>query len=156
MSRERRSALMSRVRGVDTLPERKLRSTLRRAGIRFRSYRRIKGVKVDLVLPDKQTAVLVHGCFWHGCRYHYTAPKSRAAFWQRKVRENRERDRRQCAQLRRAGWRVWIVWEHSLEAPDRLISQLAGLNPVPSRPRRSAPSPRASRSIPGIARRPPR
>jgi DNA mismatch endonuclease (patch repair protein) len=125
---EQRSALMSRIRGRDTRPEIELRKSLRRLRIRYRSYRRIAGATVDVVLPDRRTVVLVHGCFWHGCRAHYKVPKSRVSFWTEKVAVNRARDRRQTDALRRANWRVVVVWEHALRRnPDPVINRL--LNP---------------------------
>jgi DNA mismatch endonuclease, patch repair protein len=116
---------MSRIRSRDTLPELTLRRSLRRLGVSYRSYRRVAGTTVDVALPDRRTVILVHGCFWHGCRLHYQAPKSRVEFWTRKVAVNRARDRRQVRALRRAKWRVLVVWEHSLRAdPERMLSHL--------------------------------
>jgi DNA mismatch endonuclease (patch repair protein) len=124
MSRATRSALMSRIRSRNTRPERALRSALRRAGVRFRSYHRIRGVRVDFALPDLRVALLVHGCFWHGCPRHYTAPASNAVFWKRKLADNRSRDRRQLRMLRAAGWLPVVVWEHSLRAgPWRVVAR---------------------------------
>jgi DNA mismatch endonuclease (patch repair protein) len=114
MSRSERSDRMSRIRGMNTRPERTLRAVLRRNRVRFRSYMQIRGVKVDLVLLDFRTAVLVHGCFWHGCRIHYSPPETNAAFWRQKLEQNRSRDQRQVRALRRAGWRVIVLWEHSI------------------------------------------
>jgi DNA mismatch endonuclease (patch repair protein) len=82
---------------------------------------------VDLVLPDLGVVVLVHGCFWHGCKKHYVPPSNNAAFWALKLNVNRARDNRQVRQLRAAGWRTIAVWEHSLETPreaDRVASRI--------------------------------
>ncbi len=118
---------MSRIRSRDTRPEIVLRNALRRRGIRYRSYRRVGGVRVDLVLPDLRAVVLVHGCFWHGCRRHYVCPSDNAAFWSRKLLENRKRDERQNRRISDAGWRILTVWEHSLGASrgaDRIASRI--------------------------------
>lgn len=115
---------MSRVRGKNTRPEIALKSSLRRLGIRYRSYRKIAGATVDAVLPDRRMVVLVHGCFWHGCPTHYKVPKSRVRYWREKVATNRDRDRRQTRALTRAGWKVVVVWEHSLRRdPDRDLAR---------------------------------
>jgi DNA mismatch endonuclease, patch repair protein len=127
---EQRSALMSRIRGKNTRPEITLRRSLRRLGVRYRSYRRVAGATVDIVLPDRRTVVLVHGCFWHGCRAHYKAPKSKVGFWAKKVAGNRARDRRQLRALKRANWKVVVVWEHTLKRdPDRSIARRLAGNP---------------------------
>jgi len=57
--------------------------------------------------------VFVNGCFWHGCLRHATKPKNNAAFWRRKLARNRERDKEVFRFLRKAGWRVVRIWEHS-------------------------------------------
>ncbi len=129
-----RSDLMSRIRNRDTFPERALRSALRKWGVTFRSNERIRGVHVDVALRDTKTAVLVHGCFWHGCPRHYVPPKSNSAFWAEKFRTNRGRDRRQASVLRAAGWGVVVVWEHSLRAdPDRAVRRLITAGPLTRR-----------------------
>jgi DNA mismatch endonuclease, patch repair protein len=139
MSREQRSSVMARIRGANTLPELGLRRVLRQSGIRFRSNRQIAGISVDIVLPELSIAILVHGCFWHGCRLHYTPPTTNSSFWRAKLNANRNRDRRQVAILRRAGWRVAVVWEHSvLRDPRRVIRRFASIA-------REQPSPRPQR-----------
>jgi DNA mismatch endonuclease, patch repair protein len=114
MSPRKRSMLMSRIRSKDTTPEVELRAALRNARVRFRSYRRVGGVHVDLALPELKVAVLVHGCFWHGCHLHYTSPANNSGFWREKLQRNRSRDRRQIRALRAAGWIPIVVWEHSI------------------------------------------
>ncbi len=71
-------------------------------------------MKTDIVLMDLDTILMVHGCFWHGCKRHYTPPSDNALFWRRKLVSNRARDARQVRLLRKAGWRVVTVWEHSV------------------------------------------
>jgi DNA mismatch endonuclease, patch repair protein len=109
---------MSRIRGVNTRPERVLRAGLHRAGLRFRLHRSDLQGRPDIVLPRYCAAVFVHGCFWHqhpGCR-DATRPKTREKFWAEKFAQNHLRDERQKAALLAAGWRVLIVWECALKA----------------------------------------
>jgi DNA mismatch endonuclease, patch repair protein len=118
---------MSRIRSRNTRPERILRRALRRRGIHYRSYQRVDGVTVDLVLPDLHAVVFVHGCFWHGCSRHYVPPANNSAFWSRKLEKNLTRDERQTRRIRNAGWRALTVWEHSLETQkdaDRIASRI--------------------------------
>lgn len=124
LSPKERSELMSRIRSRDTLPERILRRTLRARGIRYRSGAGLPG-NPDVVLPGRKVAVLVHGDFWHGCPRHYVAPKTRAAFWAKKLAANRERDRRVARQLHSRGWCVVVLWECDLEShPDRMVDRV--------------------------------
>ena len=113
LTKEKRSWNMSRIRGKDTQPELAVRSLLHQMGYRFRLHRRDLPGTPDIVLPKYRTAVFVQGCYWHrheGCRYAYT-PKSRVAFWQKKFRENVERDQKAVKALKEMGWRVVIIWE---------------------------------------------
>jgi DNA mismatch endonuclease (patch repair protein) len=76
-------------------------------------------VRPDFVFRSRRLVVFVDGCFWHGCPRHGTRPKGNAAFWRAKFRRNRERDRRDTRNLRRAGWQVVRLWEHALRAKAR-------------------------------------
>ena len=100
-SRERRSWNMSRIRGKDTTPEKRVRSLLHRLGCRFRLHvripvslsastreragvrcRKVFFVRPDIVLAKYKTAVFVHGCFWHRHRggKNCTTPTHRRAW----------------------------------------------------------------------------
>jgi DNA mismatch endonuclease (patch repair protein) len=107
---------MSAIRGHDTTPERLVRSTLHRHGLRFRLHVRDLPGRPDIVLTRHRTIILVHGCFWHlhiGC-VKSTLPATNRAWWVAKLRRNRARDRRNIRDLRAAGWRVIVVWECEL------------------------------------------
>lgn len=131
ISPERRSALMSRIRGKDTGIEVTVRKGLHRLGFRYRlGGARLPG-RPDIVLPKYRVVVFIHGCFWHGhdCPL-YRLPKTHTDFWRTKIETSRERDARKAVELRRAGWRVTTVWECQLrdkapEAVDALIGRLA-------------------------------
>ncbi len=135
LSEERRSWNMSRIRDRDTKPERQVRSMLHRMGYRFRLNRSDLPGKPDIVLPRYRTVVLVHGCFWHRhkrCKYAYT-PKSRQQFWKSKFSKNVERDQKVIRALKELGWRVLLVWECELRAPQRLMDKLSGSFSEPTR-----------------------
>lgn len=121
---------MSRIRGSGTKPELMVRSLLHRAGYRFSLEGRALPGRPDILLPRYRTAVLVHGCFFHGhsgshCRIA-KLPKSNTAFWRRKIAGNIERDQRVCRQLRHLGWQVAVVWECQVMAdPKKVLMHLA-------------------------------
>ena len=71
-------------------------------------------VKPDFVFLKSRTAIFVDGCFWHGCPKHATKPANNRTFWRRKLAGNKKRDALVTRTLRRAGWRVFRVWEHEL------------------------------------------
>jgi DNA mismatch endonuclease (patch repair protein) len=129
LTKDKRSALMSRIRGRDTKPELAVRSLLHRLGYRFRLHVRNLPGSPDIVLPRHKTVVLVHGCFWHrhqGCRFCYV-PKTRPAFWRKKFEGNVERDGVVQQELKKTGWRVIIVWECELRNQHRLTSRLCDI-----------------------------
>ena len=109
----KRSEMMSRIKGRDTVPEVVVRRVAHRLGFRFRLYRKDLPGRPDLVFPRYRAVVFVHGCFWHrheGCRYAYT-PRTRVRFWMGKFSENMARDRRTAQALLTLGWRILIIWE---------------------------------------------
>ena len=112
---------MSGIRGRDTKPEMLLRSGLFARGFRFRLHVAALPGHPDLALSKYQAVILIHGCFWHG---HFCSifkwPKTRPAFWRRKILRNRFVDRRSQRELREAGWRVLTVWECSIKGPSRI------------------------------------
>lgn len=113
LTAEQRSRVMAAVRSKNTGPEMIVRSLVHRMGYRFRLHRRDLPGCPDLVFVKLKKAIFVHGCFWHmhskcsACRF----PKTRRAWWKKKLLRNVDRDRRSIARLRYAGWKVLVVWE---------------------------------------------
>ena len=105
--------MMAGIGGKNTKPEVRLRSALHATGLRYRLHARKLPGRPDLVFPRFRAVVFVHGCFWHrhtDCRLT-TTPATNPTFWQTKFDDNVERDARNIAALRAAGWRVAVVWE---------------------------------------------
>ena len=124
-----RSRMMSRIRGSNTKPEILLRKALHAEGFRFRiNVRNLPGTP-DIVLRKWNTAIQVHGCFWHrhpGCP-KATSPSSNVSFWQDKFAANVERDRRALMKLDELGWRTLTIWECAIgrEVARSLIDEIA-------------------------------
>jgi DNA mismatch endonuclease (patch repair protein) len=126
LTAERRSWNMSRIKGWDTAPEKRVRSLLHRLGFRFSLRRKDLPGRPDIVLPGRNVAVFVHGCFWHrhsGCS-NAVLPKTRAEFWLAKLNGNVERDMRNAAALKELGWKVLTIWECEVENETRLSREL--------------------------------
>ena len=122
---ERRSFIMSSVRSKDTKPELLVRRFLHKLGYRYRVHRRDLPGSPDLVFPSRRKAIFVHGCFWHGhdCRWG-RLPKSKLDYWKPKIEANRERDQRNVAALKDAGWSVKVVWQCELRHPEAAVEQI--------------------------------
>lgn len=114
LTKEQRSYCMSRIRGKDTLPERRVRSMLHRRGLRFRKHvRKLPGCP-DIVFGRARVAVFIDGDFWHGRFFSRWAPKL-SLKWRQKIEANRHRDVRNRQRLRGRGWKVVRVWESEIE-----------------------------------------
>lgn len=125
-SKEKRSDIMSRIKGKNTRPELLVRSLLHRLGYRFRLHRKDLPGKPDIVLPKHKKIIFVHGCFWHGhpdCK-RSTLPKSNAEFWRKKIQSNIDRDDAALRELSTAGWKTLIVWQCKINNFDELIKTL--------------------------------
>ena len=121
-----RSAVMRKVKGRDTAPERLVRRALTDMGVRYRLNRRDLPGSPDIALGPRRLAIFVHGCLWHrhDCRRGARQPKQNAAYWSAKIARNVERDARAQAQLAEAGWASLVLWECDLKDPAALSETL--------------------------------
>src|SRR6266702_259826 len=119
-----RSWTMAQVRSKNTKPEMAVRKAAHALGLRFRLHRKDLPGTPDLGFPARQTAVFVHGCFWHrhDC-VRATTPGSNVDYWEAKFDRNVRRDAHNVADLRKLGWRCVRIWE--CETKD--VKKLAGL-----------------------------
>jgi hypothetical protein len=59
------------------------------------------------------------------CPKCYTRPKTNRKFWDKKREDNIARDRRVNRHLRRQGWKVIRIWQHSLkQSPDACLNRI--------------------------------
>lgn len=124
---EKRSAVMRRVKGRDTGPERTVRRLLTALGARYRLHRKDLPGKPDVVMAGRRLVIFVHGCFWHGhdCARGARVPKANRDYWLGKVGRNRARDAASRLALEAAGWRVETVWECELKDEAALRARLS-------------------------------
>lgn len=113
--KEKRSAIMARIKGKDTKPELVVRRYLWLRGYRYRKNVRGLPGTPDIVLRKYGIVIFVHGCFWHGHEADGHLPRTNTDFWRKKIERNKKRDERVKRELRRMGWRVLTVWECQLK-----------------------------------------
>lgn len=105
---------------VDTAHELALRRLLWRAGCRYRKDVQALPGRPDIVFARARLIVFCDGDFWHGKDWKARQKKLRAGtnadYWLAKIGRNRERDRRNGALLRAAGWTVLRFWESEIQA----------------------------------------
>ena len=114
MSPAKRSALMARIKGKNTGPERLIGEALMGRGMRFESHPADLPGRPDIVFRQMKVAVFIDGDFWHGWRFPLWQKKL-VPKWQDKIAGNRTRDQRNFRKLRRLGWKVVRIWEHQVE-----------------------------------------
>jgi len=125
-SHEVRSRIMSSIRGKDTMPEIKIRKLLWSMGKRYRIHdRRIFGTP-DISNKEKQLAVFIDGCFWHGCQKCYREPKTNPSFWRSKILRNQRRRNVVKYELRKQGVIMLQFWEHDvLSNPIKVANKIS-------------------------------
>ena len=142
-----RSWHMSRIRARgNKTTEVRLRMLLVRSSIKgWRMHPPAVPGRPDFEFPRAGIAVFVDGCFWHGCPRCFRRrrlPHNNRPYWTAKVDRNRRRDRTVTRMLRRQGWRVVRLWEHSLrdsrKVMARLLESLASASAEQASPRRAS------------------
>ena len=117
--KEKRSAVMAKIHSKDTKPELIVRRYLYHRGYRYR--KNVKGLPgtPDIVLRKYGVVIFVHGCFWHGHEVDKHIPAAHHDYWEKKIRRNKERDRKNKETLVRMGWTVVTIWECQLKPKAR-------------------------------------
>ena len=117
ITKEQRSRNMAAMHSVNTIPEIYLRKLLFSKGYRYSiNFKKLPG-HPDIYLRKYNTAVFIHGCFWHrheGCKYSST-PKSKVEYWNKKFEMNINRDRVVKEELKNANVKCLVIWECSIK-----------------------------------------
>jgi len=142
VSEEKRSEIMSRIRGRDTEPEQEIRRLLAKENIEYIPQAEVCGWTVDFLIPNAEPKEILSGeaggpplvleyrsCFWHkhDCGKS-NIPKSNRDYWIPKLEKNKERDTEKDAELRKAGYEVEVIWgcEDLEERVGGIIESLGG------------------------------
>lgn len=124
MSPEKRSTVMSRIKGKNTRPERIIFATLRQHDICFAKHVKDLPGSPDIVFRQAKLAVFLDGDFWHGWRFPLWEHKL-SEKWRTKIAATRERDHRNFRMLRHGGWRILRIWEHQIErSPGECVKRI--------------------------------
>lgn|SRR3989344_1547940 len=113
LSKQKRSWVMSRIKSTRTGPELKIKRFMKLLGFICQP----KGIygKPDFANKNLRMAVFIDGCFWHKCPNHYKDPKTNNSYWVSKIKRNVRRDKMVSKILRKGGWKVIRIWEHTIE-----------------------------------------
>ena len=114
---EERSKNMAAIRSKNTKPEVYFRKLLFAKGYRYSLNSKTVPGHPDIYLRKYNTAIFVHGCFWHrheGCKYA-SVPKTRAEFWDKKFEANKHRDTIVMDELYHKGIKCLVIWECTIK-----------------------------------------
>ena len=100
---------MSKIRSVNTIPERTLKSKFK--GIKYQP--KLFG-RPDFADLKNKKVIFIDGCFWHKCPKHFTEPKSNKVYWKNKMKRNVLRDKEVNLAYKNSGWKIIRIWEHEL------------------------------------------
>lgn len=124
ITKEQRSRNMAAIHSVNTIPEIYLRKLLFSKGYRYSiNFKKLPG-HPDIYLRKYNTAVFIHGCFWHrheGCKYSST-PKSKVEYWNKKFEMNINRDRVVKEELKNANVKCLVIWECSIKKMRKILN----------------------------------
>jgi len=113
LTKEQRSALMSRVRSRETKIERIMKEALDNNDINYVYQPSIFG-KPDFLVPPN-IAVFCDSAFWHGRNWRKLKNTLREGYWQEHILANRKRDSLVNRILRKKGYVVLRFWDHDIQ-----------------------------------------
>lgn len=124
-SKKKRSEIMAKVTGKESVMEQEFRRELSGRGLRYRKNVSYLSGKPDVAFIGKKVVVFLDSCFWHGCKQHCKLPKTRSIFWKKKITRNIERDKEINRYYKKKGWIVVRVWEHDWKKkPEKQIQKV--------------------------------
>jgi DNA mismatch endonuclease, patch repair protein len=123
VSPEKRSWIMSRIRGKNTRIEITMERVLKKTKLKFEKHPKMYG-NPDFVNRRKKIIIFCDGDFWHGYKYD-TKKKPAKKFWRDKIEGNMKRDKRYTLKMRRDGWSVLRFWEHDIDKnPEKCLRRV--------------------------------
>lgn len=111
-SKEKRSQIMSKIRGQDTKLDQAMESILKEAGFDYEKYPKLFGRPDFTVKPN--IAIFCDSGFWHGGNWKNLRKQlergSNPNYWINHISKNRERDRIVTKELKKGGHVVLRFW----------------------------------------------
>jgi DNA mismatch endonuclease (patch repair protein) len=114
-SSEKRSQIMRKIKSKNTKLENKIISDLWKKGYRFRRNVTSLYGKPDIAVKKYKVVIFIDSCFWHGCPEHCRMPASNKSYWENKIKNNKERDKKVTEHYKEKGWNILRIWEHELK-----------------------------------------
>lgn len=126
VTKDKRSLIMSRIKGKNTRPETIMFDALEAIGLTFEKHYKLLG-NPDIAFVKEKIAIFIDGDFWHGRDFEKRKDKL-PEYWVKKIGRNMRRDRRYRIKLREEGWTVIRLWEHRvLRRPSGCVNRILKL-----------------------------
>ena len=123
-TKERRSALMRRMRATNGVAECLIFELLRQRRRRFVRHASTLPGRPDVVFDRRRLAVFIDGDFFHGRGFERWKEKL-SPFWLNKISGNIRRDKRLNRRLWKRGWSVLHLWTKDIERdPMRSVARI--------------------------------
>lgn len=105
--------------GDDTSIETFVYDILDEIGVKYIKQKAIRIHNVDAYLPEFNTIIQIHGCYYHGCPTCYLVPKNNIQ------RKNIEKDRKANQTFEKEGHILVEIWEHEIKnEPEKVKERL--------------------------------
>jgi DNA mismatch endonuclease (patch repair protein) len=122
-TKEQRSYNMSRIRSTNTMLELMFFTLLDEANIKYEKHPKLYGKPDCLIHTD--ILIFVDSDFWHGWHFNQWRERMPQVYWIDKIERNMQRDKKKFRKLRKEGYIVLRVWEHSLKKnPAKVIEKI--------------------------------
>lgn len=121
VSKKKRSEIMkaNKPKGNKST-ELKLIQLFKQLGLKgWRRNYKIADAIPDFIFLKKRIAIFADGCFWHGHNCRNLTPKQNSEYWQKKIENNRIRDKQINERLERKGWKVIRIWECEIKEKNK-------------------------------------
>lgn len=115
LTKEQRRRTMQKIRSKGTTPERTIEKNLRKYKIYFAKHVVSIVGKPDIVFRRKKVVVFIDSDFWHGNAKRFVMPKTNVSYWQKKIENNKTRDKKVNSTLKKSGWTVIRLWEYDIK-----------------------------------------
>jgi DNA mismatch endonuclease (patch repair protein) len=118
------SATAKKIKSKNTKIELVLRKELWKMGYRYRIHDKTVAGTPDIVFRKQKLAIFCDSEFWHGKKYLEGQKfKKNAFYWESKIKNNIERDKKVNETLKKEGWTVLRFWgEDIIKNKVRILS----------------------------------
>lgn len=113
---------MRKVRSKDTVIEKTMERLLKQLYLRYEKQPKMTG-HPDFILKEEKIAIFCDSSFWHGRPTKEQHFKRNKSFWERKIKENRRRDKKNNRTLRKLGWKVLRFWDDAILKKPRFVAR---------------------------------